>query len=188
MEDRAELPFIGAACAGAAARLVGVISRSSLEQAIRDELEHLGPAIVEKNLHKALDAYDLMADQAGAVIPAPDLPAKGWENPGWIELPFEDARLSSPTIYAAATSEKVKTGLWRTMRPLIDYEHCNRCWWICSTFCPDGAIRVKEDGYPDIDYEHCKGCLICVAQCPPHAIEAIAEHRFQAQEPEGAES
>jgi len=188
VEDRAELPFIGATCAGAAARLVGMISRASLEQAIRDELEHLGPTIVDKNLHKSLEAFDLMAEQAGSVTPAPVLPARKWERPDWIELPFEDARLSSPTIYAGATSVKLKTGLWRTMRPVIDYEHCNRCWWICSTFCPDGAIPVKEDGYPEIDYEHCKGCLICVAQCPPHAIAAIPEHRFQEDKSEGEES
>jgi pyruvate ferredoxin oxidoreductase gamma subunit len=34
---------------------------------------------------------------------------------------------------------------------------------------------VNEEGYPEIDYEHCKGCMICVAQCPTHAISAIAE-------------
>jgi pyruvate ferredoxin oxidoreductase gamma subunit len=62
------------------------------------------------------------------------------------------------------------------MRPVVDYERCNRCWWVCSTFCPDGAIRVDEENYPQIDYDHCKGCLICVAQCPPHAITAVAEH------------
>jgi pyruvate ferredoxin oxidoreductase gamma subunit len=59
---------------------------------------------------------------------------------------------------------------------VIDYDRCNRCWWVCSTFCPDGAIRV-EAGTPRIDYEHCKGCLVCVAQCPPHAIEAVPEGR-----------
>jgi pyruvate ferredoxin oxidoreductase gamma subunit len=45
---------------------------------------------------------------------------------------------------------------------------------VCSTLCPDSAIRV-EDGRPVIDYDHCKGCLICVAVCPPHAIRAEPE-------------
>ena len=48
------------------------------------------------------------------------------------------------------------------------------CWWVCSTFCPDSAIAVSE-GKPVIDYDHCKGCMICVAQCPPHAIAAVPE-------------
>jgi pyruvate ferredoxin oxidoreductase gamma subunit len=53
---------------------------------------------------------------------------------------------------------------------------------VCSTFCPDGAIRVTDEQRPDIDYDHCKGCMVCVAVCPPHAIEAVPEHRAQAQE------
>jgi pyruvate ferredoxin oxidoreductase gamma subunit len=46
---------------------------------------------------------------------------------------------------------------------------------VCSTLCPDSAIRVLADGRPEIDYDHCKGCLICVGVCPPHAIRAIPE-------------
>ena len=69
------------------------------------------------------------------------------------------------------------------MRPVIDYDKCNACAWICSTYCPDGAINVRADGYPDIDYDHCKGCLICVAQCPPHAIESVAENTARARQP-----
>ena len=103
--------------------------------------------------------------------------AMDYERPDWVDLPFEAARISSPTVYAAANSVEVRTGLWRTLRPVIDYDHCNRCWWVCSTFCPDGAIDVGEDGTPAIDYEHCKGCMICVAQCPPHAIEAVPEQQ-----------
>jgi len=145
VEDRAELPYIGATCAGAAARLVGVLTRDALAGAIRD-------------------------------------------RPDWAELPFESARLAAPTVYAAANSVEVRTGLWRTLRPVIDHEKCNRCWWVCSTFCPDGAIDVGEDGTPEIDYEHCKGCMICVAQCPPHAIGAMPEQQAQQAEAGGAQS
>jgi pyruvate ferredoxin oxidoreductase gamma subunit len=93
-----------------------------------------------------------------------------------VDLSFDQADLSAPAIHGGLTSEAQKTGLWRTMRPVVDYERCNRCWWVCSTFCPDGAIRIDAERYPQIDYDHCKGCLICVAQCPPHAITAVAEH------------
>jgi pyruvate ferredoxin oxidoreductase gamma subunit len=48
---------------------------------------------------------------------------------------------------------------------------------VCSEFCPDSAIKVVE-GKPEIDYEHCKGCMVCVAQCPPHAIAAVPEQQF----------
>jgi pyruvate ferredoxin oxidoreductase gamma subunit len=178
--DPSQRPFIGATCAGAAARLVGVISRESLAHAIEDELATLGKNIVERNLDNARHAYDAMESHAGLSTEGNDIAADTYQNPDWIELPFEDARISAPAIHAAATSVEVKTGLWRTMRPVIDDGRCHQCWWVCSTFCPDGAINVR-DGHPEIDYEHCKGCLVCVAVCPHHAIEAIPEQMAQAQ-------
>lgn len=184
-EDRSELPLIGAACAGAAARLVGVISRNTLEEAIRDELAHFEEAVIAKNLLKARQAYDLMADDAGSVTEGEELPAQTYERPAWIELPFENAGISAPVIHAAATSVTMKTGLWRTMRPIVDHDLCHRCAWICSTYCPDGAISLDQEGYPQIDYEHCKGCLICKAQCPFHAIRAIPEQDATAETAEG---
>jgi pyruvate ferredoxin oxidoreductase gamma subunit len=68
------------------------------------------------------------------------------------------------------------------VRPVIDEARCKRCWWVCSTFCPDGAIAVDDAGQPRIDYAHCKGCLVCVAQCPAHAIAAVPEHEAAASE------
>jgi pyruvate ferredoxin oxidoreductase gamma subunit len=177
--DRSDLPYIGATCAGAAARLVGVISRDALADAIRTELAALGPQVIERNLENALDAWDLMQAHSGLVTEGGMTGAADYDRPDWADLPFEAARISAPTVYAAANSVEVRTGLWRTLRPVIDYARCNRCWWVCSTFCPDGAIDVADDGTPAIDYDHCKGCMICVAQCPPHAIEAVAEEHAQ---------
>jgi pyruvate ferredoxin oxidoreductase gamma subunit len=174
--DLLALRFISATCAGAGARLVGVISREALAQAIRDELAPLGEAVIAKNLEMALAAYDLMADHAGCVTEAPETPASAYTKPKWIDLPFDDARTSAPAIYTPATSVKVPTGLWRTMRPVIDYERCHRCAWICSTLCPDSTISINAEGFPEIDYEHCKGCLICMTSCPHHAIRATPEH------------
>lgn len=173
--DAHGLKFAGAVCAGAAAALIGVISKGSLDEAIGTEIGPLGTEMVEKNRTVALEAYDRMAVDAGCVSEGGAVSAVGYEPPGWIEFPFEAAGISAPAIHAPLTSEHMKTGLWRTVRPVVDYDTCNRCWWLCSTFCPDGAIKVNKDGYPEIDYEHCKGCMICMAQCPPHAISAVAE-------------
>jgi pyruvate ferredoxin oxidoreductase gamma subunit len=41
--------------------------------------------------------------------------------------------------------------------------------------CPEGAITLAPDNLPSIDYDHCKGCLICLQECPPHAIHAVRE-------------
>jgi pyruvate ferredoxin oxidoreductase gamma subunit len=178
--DRAELPFVSAMCAGAAARLVGVIGRESLDGALREELAPLGEEIVARNREHALWAFDAMQAEAGVVHEAAEMAVSEALPPGWVELPFEEARVSAPEIFAAATSVEVKTGLWRTMRPVIDYDLCHRCHWVCSTLCPDSAIRVLADGRPEIDYDHCKGCLVCVGVCPPHAIRAIPEQEAAA--------
>ncbi|MFZ0106438.1 MAG: 2-oxoacid:acceptor oxidoreductase family protein [Thiobacillus sp.] len=175
---QAELRFVGAACAGAAARLLGVIPRAVLEGAVREEVSALGENIIQRNLKQALDAFDRMSDCAGCVSGGTVFSVDEAKAPDWIDLPLDEADAAAAAIHAGATSVEVRTGLWRVLRPVIDYERCNRCWWVCSEFCPDSAIRVSADGRPEIDYDHCKGCMVCVAQCPPHAIAAIPEREF----------
>lgn len=188
VEDRAELPYIGSQCAAAAAALSNVISKETFTQALTEELEHLGDEIVHQNLKVALTAFDAMSSHAGTVKESTLPSATDYIKPEWINLPFENAEISAPAIHSGVTSVEVRTGLWRTMRPVINYEKCSGCWWICSTYCPDGAISVRDDKLPDIDYDHCKGCLICVAQCPPHAIESIPEHLAKEKEMAGVKS
>jgi len=171
----AEQRFAGTALAGAAARLVGVITPAALEQAVQLELAGLGGEIVSANLDQALAAYERMAPEAGLVSEGEAFAVAACQRPDWVELPLDEADVAAAAIHAGATSVEVRTGLWRTLRPVIDYPRCNRCWWVCSEFCPDSAIRVNAEQYPEIDYDHCKGCLICVAQCPAHAISAVPE-------------
>lgn len=173
--DGLELRSGGALCVGAAARLVGVISRPSLTAAIKTELAALGEAIIAHNLDLTLGAYDLLANHPVCVTESREISAASYEKPHWIDVPFEEARRSAPVIQAPATSARLQTGLWRNVRPVIDYNRCRRCAWICSTLCPDSTITPNEAGYPVIDYDHCKGCLICMSSCPSHAISAVAE-------------
>jgi pyruvate ferredoxin oxidoreductase gamma subunit len=176
VEDRLELRYVGAECAGAAACLAGVISKERLEQAIRDELEGKLPKVIKRNIAMAMEGYDRMTDHKGVVAESGLASAKEYNPPAWIEMPFEAARISSPSIHTGLTSVMVRTGLWRTMRPVIEYDNCKKCWWVCSGSCPDGAISVNAEGAPEIDYDHCKGCLTCVGVCPSHAIVTIPEH------------
>ncbi len=176
LDDRLELRYVGAECAGAAACLAGVISKERLEQAIRDELEGKLPKVIERNIAMALEGYDRMTDHKGVVAESGLASAREYNPPAWIEMPFEAARISSPSIHTGLTSVMVRTGLWRTMRPVIEYDNCKKCWWVCSGSCPDGAISVNAEGAPEIDYDHCKGCLTCVGVCPSHAIVTIPEH------------
>lgn len=181
-DDALDIPYVGATVAGAAARLLGVVSHESLVAAIEEELGSMAAEIREQNRTLALHAYDSVEAHAGIVSEGQESSAETFERPKWVESLFEDARISAPAIHAGLTSIQVRTGLWRTMRPVIDLDRCNQCWWVCSTFCPDSAITVDEAGCPAIDYDHCKGCMICVAKCPPHAIAAIPEHEAQERE------
>jgi len=173
--DHGVLAQIGASCAGAAARLLGVIRRESLARALQEEIAKFGSAAVAANLECALAAFDAMAPHAGLVAASAEIGAGDYRAPEWVDLPLEEAAVAAPDIHGALTSELAITGTWRTHMPVIDYERCNRCSWICSTFCPDSAIKVAADHTPRIDLDHCKGCLVCVAVCPPHAIRAVPE-------------
>jgi len=173
--DRSELRFTGASLAGAAARLTGAIPRAALEAALREELAEHGEEALAHNLDIALSAYDRMDPHAGIVAEGSSIAATNYRPAEWLDLPLDSAEDAAAAIHAAGNSVQVRTGLWRTQRPVVDYERCHRCWWVCSEFCPDSAIRVRADQTPEIDYDHCKGCLICVAQCPSHAIRAIPE-------------
>jgi pyruvate ferredoxin oxidoreductase gamma subunit len=166
--------FFGTACTGAAVRLIGTIGLDTLDQAIETEFALKGAGVVERNKEIAHSAYEALAD-TDIRVGEREARSEVAEPPHWIDLPREGADISAPAIHAGLTSVEVRTGLWRTLRPIIDYDRCRRCWWVCSTFCPDDAIVVSEAGEPVIDYDHCKGCMICVAQCPPHAIDTVAE-------------
>lgn len=107
----AALSHTGAVCAGAAVRLVGVIPRTALEQALDLEFARLGAAERERNRAQALAAFDAMAAHAGTVKEGFDLPAADYTRPEWIALGAEAASLASPQIDGAATSEKVRTGV-----------------------------------------------------------------------------
>ncbi len=71
---------------------------------------------------------------------------------------------------------EVKTGTWRTKRPVIDWEACTHCL-ICWVFCPDSSFLLEGDKLKSIDLEHCKGCGVCVEECPRGAMIMVREAR-----------
>lgn len=185
-------PSSGVSAAGAAARLIGIIPRWTLEQAVRDELSALPEETIARNVELALDAYDRFAEHEGAVEPGGLPDAGAYAKPNWIELRTDPVPAAAPAVHASATSNRIPTGLWRTQRPILEKEHCHKCVWLCGSMCPDGVITKNGEGYPHIDLEHCKGCMVCVAQCPNHAIvvagesEARAADQAAAAQPGGA--
>jgi pyruvate ferredoxin oxidoreductase gamma subunit len=134
-EGQHGLHYVGVACAGAAARLTGVISRSMLETAINEELSHLGPDIVAKNLQLALHSYDLLAPHSGAVTPGCGISASDYRAP-----PGLICRSTRPGLGPAIFARQQRTGANRFWRMSAGSTWtCRRCS-LCAIYCPENAI------------------------------------------------
>ena len=169
--------YTSSVCVGAACRLLGVVSKENLKQAIAEELSGYKKPVIDKNIEISQKAYDELSSYEGIVKRGAGISADSYQRLSWIDIPFEEADVSAPAIHAAGTSKLVPTGLWRIVRPVMNRELCALCWQLCGSFCPDSAIYLDKEGIPQIDYDHCKGCLICAMQCPRHAISTEAEHK-----------
>ncbi len=73
-------------------------------------------------------------------------------------------------------SLQYKTGEWRILRPLTDYSKCTKCG-LCWLFCPDNAMRPKEDGFFASHPDYCKGCGICAQECKFEAIKMVEDKK-----------
>ncbi len=62
----------------------------------------------------------------------------------------------------------IKTGEWRSQRPVTKSEKCRQCGW-CFIFCPAGCIREGSHHF-SADLDYCKGCGVCAGVCPARAI------------------
>lgn len=86
------------------------------------------------------------------------------EKPGWREL--------SRGAVSYKSTEEYETGDWGIQFPEIDHSECTKCM-LCHFYCPEGAIRVREDGYTEVDLKYCKGCGICAEECPAKCIKLV---------------
>ena len=91
------------------------------------------------------------------------------------KIKFKKAGDLPPMAMSLEDTRYNKTGRWRSIRPVIDYNKCTSCM-ICWKFCPDIAIRIIN-GKPYIDLDYCKGCAICAEECPVKSIEMREEKK-----------
>ena len=86
----------------------------------------------------------------------------------------------------AGPGDAGRTGSWRVLRPVVDYEKCTpakrgkEVCFLCWLYCPDGVISKTIE--VRIDLEYCKGCGICSQECPAHAISMVEESSFSDEE------
>lgn len=74
---------------------------------------------------------------------------------------------------AREASRAVKTGFWRSLKPVVEKEKCSKCL-TCWKFCPDVAIDIVDE-YPVVNYDFCKGCGICANECPKKCIRMVRQ-------------
>lgn len=83
---------------------------------------------------------------------------------------------------APGTSDKNKTGNWRTYIPVIDHEKCISCG-TCARVCPEGCVFPSQEQnaagkiFYEKDLDYCKGCGICAEECPVKCIKMEIEHK-----------
>jgi pyruvate ferredoxin oxidoreductase delta subunit len=90
----------------------------------------------------------------------------GWKN------------VTPGTVTFGASAMAVETGLWRSMRPVLDRVRCVSCLK-CWVQCPDASILTDDDAKVcGINEFFCKGCGICAEACPVNAISMRPESEF----------
>ncbi|MCQ5363174.1 MAG: 4Fe-4S binding protein [Candidatus Methanomethylicia archaeon] len=87
---------------------------------------------------------------------------------GWKEIPI------GGTIVEPGSSVEFDVSSWRTFRPVFDKKKCTKCG-MCWIFCPEGAIKINDDGTYDVNLSYCKGCGICQKACAVKAITMVKE-------------
>lgn len=91
------------------------------------------------------------------------------------------------TIAWGAGALDVETGLWRSMRPVLDQNKCISCLK-CWLQCPDSSVQTDEKGHVSgINMFYCKGCGVCAQVCPVNAISMHQEADFSSEKREHGE-
>lgn len=93
-----------------------------------------------------------------------------------ISLEKHDPILSKCNIMNTGNSSEVKRTGWNLFKPIIDYDKCTKCR-ICFVYCPDSAITIDKNNFPEINYNFCKSCNICYTECPANAIDMRRKNR-----------
>jgi len=118
----------------------------------------------ERNAKAATMAYEQTKIAEFAVEKQPSRTIELIEEPLVVESPFP------PLLWEIGG---LKTASWRTYKPEILLEKCNKCKR-CITFCPEGLIQETLEGV-DINMDYCKGCGICAEVCRQNAIEMVPD-------------
>lgn len=89
--------------------------------------------------------------------------------------PWQDLQLGTAIVHPGNASN-LRTGDWRSMKPVLDEEKCIKCG-LCEVYCPEFCISEDAEGFFKPDFYYCKGCGICAYECPKDAISMVMEEK-----------
>lgn len=167
-------PIINTTILGAMARLLKIFKMENLVQTI-SESKDIPAKKIDDNIAAAKKAFDQVSAKKSTVrkrLAAPIAAPAGTQSPS-----EELTQLTKEISISFKDTTEVKTGSWRSIRPVINQEKCKNRGLKCGLcdVCPDLAIIISESGRVDINYDYCKGCGLCVETCPLKAITTIPE-------------
>ncbi len=90
------------------------------------------------------------------------------------EITWKDLEIGF-IVTEPGNASQYQTGYWRSQRPIVDKDKCNKKCILCYIFCPDGCIERNTEGYFEANLYYCKGCGICASECPRKAITMVEE-------------
>jgi pyruvate ferredoxin oxidoreductase gamma subunit len=170
----ATLASLSTALGVAAACLIGLTIEDSLA-ALQDELHdaQLTPMQMQANQQLARQVYE----RVQLWQPVQDRHHEAESPPvTLVDMPYAAPAMAAPSVYAIGNAPQRRTGNWRQFRPVLQRQRCTRCW-LCFVWCPEAAISLDAEDYPQVDYEVCKGCLLCAHECPTQAFSVEKESR-----------
>lgn len=91
------------------------------------------------------------------------------------KLQFHSLDDLPPMAMSLRSAAANPVGIWRNLRPVIDYGHCSSCM-NCWKFCPDAAVEIRNEK-PVINLDFCKGCALCAEECPQKCIDLAEEEK-----------
>ncbi len=176
---------ISSGLAGAVCKIID-FDLTKLEEAIKIEMEEIllssefGNELSEldKNIELAKLVYQsLSSSTITEKIKSTDHEYDDFDDHVIISLQNHDPVLSKCNITNTGNTTQIKRKGWDLFKPIIDYDKCTKCR-ICFVYCPDSAITIDKQNFPQIDYNFCKSCNICYTECPVNAIDMRRKNKI----------
>ena len=138
-------PITNTAILGAFAKVTGIVTIKSLEEAARHQWSG---RIADMNVKAIQRAYEVATE------------------------PVDVSGIKAQEVKREGRFSR-NVSSWRLYRPVFNDSKCVGCRR-CYILCPEVAIGMKENKAV-VNYDFCKGCGICFEECPTKAIDWVQE-------------